>query len=196
MLRDKRRVGFFGGTFDPLHCGHIEMARAAALHLQLHSVIFVPTRQNPLKEEAPRVSDRQRVDMIRTGIRQFPRFDVWEGELDREGPSYTLHTIRHIEQVYPNSHLFWIIGTDQLGQLRDWYGIDELVNRVGFIVVHRPGFKMEWPGIPGLHLYPVNNPLSSISSTRIRQRIQCGKPIAGWVPAGVEAYIRQNGLYA
>ena len=171
------------------------MARAATAHLGLNRVCFVPTQRNPLKEESPIASPRQRVEMIRLGVEGEPAFTVWEGELERSGPSYTLETIRHVEQVYPNCHLFWMIGSDQLPYLSRWHGIGELVHKVRFILLQRPGYDIEWPGIPGLFLYPVDNPLSPISATEIRCRASKGKSLRRMVPPQVESYIRQQHLY-
>ncbi|MGA1205691.1 MAG: nicotinate-nucleotide adenylyltransferase [Opitutales bacterium] len=195
MLREKRRIGFFGGTFDPFHSGHLGMAHAAAEALHLDNVSFVPAGQNPLKDEAPRTSPRQRVDMIRLGIQPYRRYGIWEGELDRQGLSYTLDTIEHVQRVYPNCHMFWIIGSDQLPHLPRWYGIEQLVEKVGFILVRRPGFEFSWPGIKGLSLYPVDNPLMEVSATEIRDRIRRGEPVRGMVPPVVDDYIRRNSLY-
>jgi len=196
MLRTIRRIGFFGGTFDPFHCGHLQMARSAAEHLRLHSVCFVPAGQNPLKGTAPEATPEQRVEMIRRGIALEPKFTIWEGELHRDGPSYTLETIEHLERVYPNCHLFWIIGSDQLAHLSNWYGIDKLVYKVRFILLKRPGYALEWPGIKGLCLYPVDNQLISVSATRIRKRLKRGGSLAGLVPLQVENFIRKHGLYS
>jgi nicotinate-nucleotide adenylyltransferase len=195
MLRQKRRIAFFGGTFDPFHLGHYEMASAAAEWLGLHSVYFVPAGQNPLKGKPPEASAEQRLEMIRLGIEGRRHFGIWGGELGRDGPSYTLHSVQHIVHVYPNCHLFWIIGSDQLPHLDQWFGIGELVQKVGFILVQRPGFDLEWPGIRGLSLYPVENELVPVSATEIRARVRDGRSLEGLVRPAVEAYIRQQGLY-
>lgn len=171
------------------------MARAAAQGLRLQRVYFVPAAQNPLKDDAPFASPPHRLEMLRLAIQQDPQFSIWEGELGREGPSYTLHSIEHLERVYPNSHLFWIIGSDQLPGLRHWRGIDKLVHKVGFILVKRPGYQLDWPGIPGLNLYPVENRLNPVSATDIRARCHKGLPIRGLVPGSVESHIREHRLY-
>jgi len=196
MFRVKRRIAFFGGTFDPIHAGHLAMAQAALEHLGLHRVYFVPARRNPFKEDGPQVDDEDRVEMINQAIAGHPHFGIWEGELDREGPSYTLDSIRYIERVYPNSHLFWIIGYDQLAGLRNWYGIDQLVFKIGFILVARPGYTLAWPAIPGLTIYPVNNRMLDISSTGIRLKLAQGQQVGDELPPVVADYIRENGLYA
>jgi len=195
-MREKRKIAFFGGSFDPFHIGHLEMAIAAADQLHLDKVYFVPARSNPLKREGPRATAEQRLEMLRLGIAGHDRFGIWEGELSREGPSYTLHSIQHIERVYPNSHLFWLIGSDQLEHLGQWREIDKLVQKIGFILVQRPNYDLIWPGIPGLNLYPVANPLHMISSTEIRSRVQKHKPLHGMLSGSVEAYIRLNRIYA
>ena len=171
------------------------MARAAADWLQLHSVYFVPAARNPLKAETPRASSEHRLAMLHEALAGNLHFHVWEGELYREGPSYTLESVRHIERVYPNSRLFWIIGSDQLDGLQDWYGIDELVRKIGFILVQRPGAAFTWPGIPGLFIYPVPNPLNPVSATEIRARAGRGLAVNGLVPPGVKAHIVKHGLY-
>lgn len=196
MVREKRRIGFFGGTFDPFHRGHLEMAKAAAEALHLHHVSFVPTSQNPLKGKAPCATDRQRVEMIQLGIANNPLFGLWDGELEREGPSYTIDTVEQVHHVYPNSHLFWIIGTDQLEHLARWARIDALVYRVSFILLQRPGYDFEWPGIKGLTIYPVENKLVPVSATEIREKIRQGDFPRGCLTREVGAYIRKSGLYS
>jgi nicotinate-nucleotide adenylyltransferase len=195
MMREKRRIAFFGGTFDPFHNGHLEMARAAAEWLRLHSVYFVPTRQNPLKSDSPTAAAPERLEMLRLGIDGEPGFGIWDGELYRPGPSYTLHSVQHIERVYPNSHLFWIIGADHLPLLSQWYGIEELVRKVGFILLQRDGSSIDWPSLPGLTVYPVPNRLNPVSATLVRERARSGQSLTGLVPRAVEAYISEHGLY-
>lgn len=195
MLRGKRRIAFFGGTFDPFHLGHLAMAQAVQEALQLHQVCFVPTAQNPHKADNPQATGEQRLEMIREGIRGVSGLGVWEGELGREGLSYTWDSVCHLERIYPNSYLFWIIGMDQLASLPGWHAIEDLVRKVGFILVKRPGYTFEWPSVPGLTLYPVKNDLLDISSRDIRSRIQEGLDICHLVPEAVAAYIRQSALY-
>lgn len=195
MIRVKRRIAFFGGTFDPVHTGHLAMAEAAASALNLHRVYFVPASRNPLKGDGPLAPAFDRLEMLRLAIAGHHRFNIWEGELGRPGPSYTLHSVEHIERVYPNCHLFWIIGSDQLAKLPQWFGIDRLVNKIGFILVRRPGYPLEWPGVPGLRLYPVTNPQHDVSASLIRSLRQAGRDLSGLVPAGVETYIRRCRLY-
>lgn len=195
MVREKRRIAFFGGTFDPIHTGHLEMARAAAESLRLHQVYLVPAGQNPLKGGGPEVSDYHRLKMLRLAIAGEKAFNIWDGELGREGPSYTLDSVRHIERVYPNSHLFWIIGSDQVPLLPRWYGIGELVRKINFILVQRPGYDLVWNSIPGLTIYPVRNQLHDISATDIRDRLHNNRPVDNLLTPAVVEYIHLHGLY-
>jgi len=195
MNRTTRRIAFYGGTFDPCHLGHLQMAAAAADHLKLHRVYFVPAARNPLKERGPEATASQRLDMLERATRADDRFSIWEGEVYRDGPSYTLHSVEHIERVYPNAHLFWIIGSDHLPHLNKWYCIEKLVRKIRFILVQRPGHDFTWPGIPGLYLFPVENPLVPISSSNIRQFIREGKAIDDFVPPEVARFIREQHLY-
>jgi nicotinate-nucleotide adenylyltransferase len=195
MIWERRRLAFFGGSFDPPHLGHLAMARAALEHLRLHRVYFAPAARNPLKREGPRATARQRIEMLRLAIDREAGFGIWEGELNRSGPSYTLDSVAHIERVYPNCHLFWIIGSDQLADLPRWHQVEALAAKVGFILVQRPGHPFQWPGVPGLRLYPVENPLHPASATEIRARCSAGRPVDGLTPPAVADYISRERLY-
>ncbi len=196
MSGDRSRIAFFGGTFDPVHLGHLEMARVAVEHLQLDRLYFIPAGRNPLKDNSPKACNSDRLKMIQLAIEGEPRFSVWDGELHRDGPSYTLHTVRFFEQCFPDSHLFWLIGADQLPFLHQWYGIRELARKTGFILVKRPGYDTAMPQIPGLYLYPVDNPLVPISATEIRARLKIGQSVDCLVPAAVAEYLEKTGLYS
>lgn len=195
MTRIRRRIAFLGGTFDPPHNGHLDMANAALIHLDLDLVYFVPAWRNPHKSDQHLSSAEHRLEMLRLLVLHEPRFGIWEGELLRGGPSYTVDSVKHIERVYPNSHLFWIIGSDQLNKLDQWYGVETLVRKVGFILLQRPGFAFHWPRIPGLTLYPVDNPLNPASSTEIRTRLRDGQTISDMVPSSLERYLQEHPLY-
>jgi nicotinate-nucleotide adenylyltransferase len=195
MFREKRRIAFYGGTFDPPHFGHLQMAHAARDHLRLHQVYFVPAGRNPLKESGPCASTEHRLRMLRLALAGEPGFGIWEGEAFRPGPSYTLESVEHIERVYPNCHLFWIIGSDQLVNLPRWHRVEQLAAKVGFILVRRPGHAFTWPAVPGLRLYPVDNQLHTASATDIRERVRDGRPIKALTPPPVAEYIADHGLY-
>lgn len=194
MVKERRRIGFFGGSFDPVHEGHLAMAESARQALQLQQVIFVPAASNPFKPDGPEAAAHHRVAMLKLAIRDKGVFSLWEGELERKGPSYTYDTVRHLEQVYPNAHLFWIIGADQLAGLPGWHRIGELVGRMAFILMRRAGHPLVWPGIPGLTVFPVENTAWRISSTEVRLALHAGEE-APLLPPGVGRYIKDHQLY-
>lgn len=141
-------------------------------------------------------SNQDRLEMIKLAIEREPRFAIWDGELDRDGPSYSLHTVRFFENRYPDSRMFWLIGADQLPFLHHWYGIDELVRKIGFILVKRPGYVVTLPQIPGLYLYPVDNPLVPVSATEVRACLKAGNSIDEMVTDRVGDYLHKHRLYS
>lgn len=188
------RIGCFGGSFDPVHVGHVRMAEIARDVLQLDEVRMIPAQVNPHKNKKPLANGRQRAELLRIAVRNHPRLRVWTGELERDGPSYTIETIEQMQREEPHSRFFWIIGSDQLDTLRNWHRIEDLVQRVGFIVVARPDSPVYLPRIRGLRLYPVDNEPIPVSSTNIRRDIGQGS-----VPKGlslpVARHIRKENLY-
>lgn len=171
------------------------MARAALDALQLDRVSFVPARQNPHKGNCPAATAAQRLAMLEIAIAGEPRFGVWTGELEREGPSYTVDTVEEVVRTHPGSLVLWLIGSDQLPGLARWYRIEYLVTRVGFVLVQRPGHPFVWPGVKGLNLYRVDNALHPACATTLREGVGSGKLPLSWLPLKVARYIRQHRLY-
>lgn len=191
----QRRIAVFGGTFDPVHEGHLSIAQAAMVSLQLDRVMFVPAARNPHKQNPPIATDQQRVEMLEAVIAGNPRYGVWTGELEREGPSYAVDTVDALVRTQPNSFMLWLIGSDQLPALAKWHRIEELVARLQFICVERPDHAFEWPQIRGLRMFRVPWELHPASGTVIRQCIAAGLPITDLVPAVVEKYLQDHGIY-
>lgn len=190
----RRRIGFFGGSFDPVHRGHVAMAESALAALDLHQVVFIPVASNPHREQGPTASGIDRLEMLRLALRGDARFSIWDGELERAGTSYTYDSVVHLERVYPNAHHFWIIGSDQCAGLQNWHRIGELVQRLPFILVRRPRYPLEWPSIPGLRMFLVDNPEWEVSSTAVRLALNKKHREQMLTPA-VEDYIWKMGLY-
>lgn len=188
-MKAMRRLGFFGGTFDPVHMGHLQMAGAAIAELNLSKVIFVPARRNPLKASDHLFSDVERLQLLQLAVAGQTQFGIWQGELDREGPSYTGETVNQLSLIYPNCHLFWIIGSDQLPTLVKWHRIREWVSRIHFIVVQRPGFPFVAPGIPGIRLFELQNSLNPVSSSAIRQQLASGHIPHELLPPAVSQWL-------
>ncbi|MCX4832621.1 nicotinate-nucleotide adenylyltransferase [Streptomyces sp. NBC_01016] len=191
----KRRLGVMGGTFDPIHHGHLVAASEVAAQFDLDEVVFVPTGQ-PWQKSAKRVSpaeDRYLMTVIATA--ENPQFSVSRIDIDRGGPTYTTDTLRDLRQLNPDADLFFITGADALGQILTWRYTDELFSLSHFIGVTRPGHTLADPGLPEGGVSFVEVPALAISSTDCRDRVAKGDPIWYMVPDGVVRYIDKRQLY-
>ncbi|OAM90911.1 hypothetical protein AW736_00170 [Termitidicoccus mucosus] len=195
------KIGFLGGSFDPVHFGHLAAARLAREQCRLDRVVLLPAASSPSKARdiaPPAASAGDRLDMVRAAAGGEDWLEVSDHELRRGGVSYAIESARHFRASCPDDRLFWIIGSDLLGKLSLWRGIDELARLVEFVVLHRPGHAPEVAadgGIPGLRLYPCAGDLPRISSSELRARLCEGRPVEAFVPQGVFALIRERGLY-
>ncbi|QGH35036.1 nicotinate-nucleotide adenylyltransferase [Gracilibacillus salitolerans] len=186
-----KRIGLFGGTFDPPHYGHLLMAEQAYQQLALDEVWFIPSYQPPHKAEA-KTTAKDRVEMTRAAVHDHPAFHVDTIEVEREGKSYTLNTIQTLREQYPAYQFYFIIGGDMVEYLPKWHRIEDLIASITFVGVDRPGSSMETP-------YPVEKvemPLISISSTMIRGRISEGQSIRYLTTPEVIAIINKFELYS
>lgn len=191
----KTRIALYGGAFDPVHRAHLAAARAVRRQLSLEKVVFIPAAQSPSKPHGPIASDADRLKMLEIALRDEIGLEVDDLEVRRGGLSYTLDTVRMFQTREPEAELFWVIGGDQLLQLDSWHAIDELVRRVAFLVLARPGYELAAPNISGLVWRQIEAPLMVESSTAVRERIAQGVPLEGCLPAAVEAFICEKALY-
>ena len=191
--RRKLRLGLYGGTFDPVHHGHLLLARDALEQLRLDAVLFVPCGQSPLKTRKPRATDARRVAMLRLALKNEPRFWLTRCELDRPAPSYSYDTAVEIRQAFPKAELFWLIGLDQLAELDRWHRPDDLRRLVQFVLLPRGETSLK--KVPGTVLSLPRPRRVDISATEIRHRVKSHLPIDPLVPAPVAAYIARNRLY-
>ncbi len=196
-------VGVMGGTFDPIHNGHLAVAREVSRRLGMERVVFVPAGQPWLKSARAVTPAALRFEMVRLAIRRYRHFEVSRIEIDRAGPTYTIDTIRQMQAEHGPGHEFYFItGWDSLKQLPLWRDADLLVQLCRLVAVPRPGVtapdisRLE-AAIPGIseRLMLLDRPQIEISSTEIRERLARGQPIASMVPVAVERYIREHGLY-
>jgi len=187
------RLGIYGGTFDPVHHGHLVLARDALEQLRLNAVLFVPCGQSPFKSRKPRVTDSQRVAMLRLALKNHPQFWLTRCELDRPAPSYSYDTALEIQEAFPRAKLFWLIGADQLAALDEWHRTDELRGLVTFVVLPRK--ETGAPILPKSVLSLPQPRRIDISATEIRQRVKSRLPIDHLVSAPIAAYIKRHGLY-
>lgn len=195
-MSDPRRLGVMGGTFDPIHHGHLVAASEVAARFDLDEVVFVPTG-SPWQKETRQVSpaeDRYLMTVIATASN--PRFTVSRVEIDRDGPTYTLDTLQSLRQEYGSgTELFFITGADALAAIFSWYRSEEVFEMAHFIGVTRPGHPLTDPGLPDGKVSLVEVPAMAISSTECRQRVEAGRPVWYLVPDGVVQYIQKRHLY-
>jgi nicotinate-nucleotide adenylyltransferase len=191
-----RRIGVMGGTFDPIHHGHLVAASEVAHIFGLDDVIFVPTGQ-PYQKEARQVSpaeDRYLMTVIATASN--PRFGVSRVDIDRPGPTYTIDTLRELRETNPGAELFFITGADALAEILTWHDVDELFTLAHFVGCTRPGHRLSGAGLPDGKVSLVEIPALAISSTECRARVEAGEPVWYLVPDGVVQYIAKRKLYA
>jgi nicotinate-nucleotide adenylyltransferase len=190
----KLRLGVMGGTFDPIHHGHLVAASEVAAALNLDQVIFVPTGEPWQKTKVTNSEDRYLMTVIATASN--PRFNVSRVDIDRDGPTYTVDTLRDIQAVYPDADLFFITGADAITQILAWKDVDQLWGSAKFVAVTRPGHAMKLPETaPAGAIEVLEVPALSISSTDIRQRSANQEPVWYLVPDGVVQYINKHKLY-
>jgi nicotinate-nucleotide adenylyltransferase len=190
------KIGFLGGSFDPVHFGHLLAAQDAYEQHQLDRLIFVPAAQAPLKPNDVQSAAEDRLAMLRSAVEWDKRFEISDFELGRGGVSYTIDSARHFRALYPRDQLYWIIGGDQLPKLHLWKDIAELVQLVEFIFLERPGYPVKaQPDLPGLRLHRCDGHLLAVSSTELRDRTRRHLSLDYFVPHKAIVYIQEQALY-
>jgi nicotinate-nucleotide adenylyltransferase len=190
------KIGFLGGSFDPVHFGHLMAAQDVYEQHRLDRLVLVPAAQAPLKPNEVQSSAEDRLAMLRAAIEWDRRFEISDFELQRGGVSYTIESARHFRKVFPGDTLYWIIGGDQLPRLHLWKDIAELATLMEFIFLERPGYPVKaHPEIPGLRLHRCDGHLLGISSTELRSRARRNLSLDYFVPHKAIVYIREKALY-
>ena len=188
------RIGLFGGSFDPVHFGHLLVAQAACEEFNLDRLFFIPAAQSPLKPEQVPAPAELRLRMLRLALAGETKCEVDDQEIRRGGPSYTIDTVGAYRQRYPKAALFYIIGADHVPLLPKWRAADELAGLVEFLVVPRPGD----PPVSAKPPFRVQNLIGTpfaVSSSQIRVRVKAGQSIQHLVPPAVAEAIHNSGLY-
>ena len=197
MINGRRRIGVMGGTFDPIHHGHLVAGSEVAHTFALDEVVFVPTGE-PYHKEGRAVSsaeDRYLMTVIATASN--PRFNVSRVDIDRVGPTYTIDTLRDLRDANgPDTDLYFITGADALANILTWHDVDTLFSLAHFVGCTRPGHRLTVTGLPDGKVSLVEIPALAISSSGCRYRVAAGEPIWYLVPDGVVQYIAKRGLYA
>ncbi|MEU4626085.1 nicotinate-nucleotide adenylyltransferase [Actinoplanes sp. NPDC023801] len=189
-----RRIGIMGGTFDPIHHGHLVAASEVQARFDLDEVMFVPTGQPYEKGRVSPAEDRYLMTVVATASN--PRFHVSRADIDRDGPTYTVDTLRDMRAVYGQSaELYFITGADALARIMSWKDALTMLGLAHFIGVTRPGFELTNKHLPADSVTLVEVPAMAISSSDCRNRVAAGLPVWYLVPDGVVQYINKRGLY-
>ena len=197
------RVGVLGGTFDPVHRGHLEIAGSAMNKASLDRVIFIPAAQPRLKPGEPSADQWQRLEMLRLAVADTSCFEVSDIEFHRPGPTLTVETLRELrENLRGNAELWFILGLDVLARFEQWVEPEGVVELARLLAVSRPGYSgFDWAGFYARNPYArgrvecLDSVAVDVSASELRRRIAAGAPVSGLLPAAVEQYIRDNGLY-
>ena len=199
------RVGVFGGTFDPIHLGHLILAEQCRDQAKLDQVLFVPALLPPHKQQQPLTPFAQRVELLTLAISGHAAFRVEDMEEERSGPSYTVDTLTQLQRERPGDDLSFIIGSDSLHDLRIWHQPRRILELAALLVVARAGFStfsakelkatLQLDDDFSLRYQMVEAPLVAIASRDIRQHIAEGRSVRYMIPRAVEAYIQEKGLY-
>ncbi len=193
------RIALFGGTFDPVHSGHMEIARAAADRCRLDRILFVPSGRPPHKDAGKQAPYQDRLRMVEIACAADPRFEasrLEDPDALGAGKTYSVDTIERVLQTLEASdQLFFLMGEDAFRELDIWHRLDDVVRLVEFIVVTRPGEGETPSPIAGVRAHWVRGVRNSLSATEIRGRLADGEELGQVLPAGVGAYIREHGLY-
>jgi nicotinate-nucleotide adenylyltransferase len=192
-----RRVGLLGGTFDPIHNGHLLAAQSAQEAVKLEEVWFIPTAAPPHKSQ-PGADSNARRRMLEAAIAGNPAFRFEDIELLREGVSYTIDTVITLQKQYPDVMFYWIVGSDMVKDLPNWRKIDELAERISFVGLERPDQPSDDSSLPSFirrRLLRAAMPPIGISSSEIRRRLKEGRSVRYMIPESVLELIQKDGLY-
>jgi nicotinate-nucleotide adenylyltransferase len=190
---DGTRLGVMGGTFDPIHHGHLVAASEVGHAFSLDEVVFVPTGRREEKDAASPAEDRYLMTVIATASN--PRFSVSRVDIDRPRVTYTIDTLRELHAARPDAELFFITGADALARIMSWRDVNELFSLAHFVGCTRPGHRLTVTGLPDGKVSLIEIPALTISSTACRARVAKGEPIWYLVPDGIVQYIAKRHLY-
>ena len=189
------KIGVLGGSFDPVHLGHLAAAEDVHVKMGLDKVYFIPAAQSPLKEGSPEASAAERLAMLEAALDPYPQFEALDFEILAGGISYTFDSVRHLAALLPECRLFWIIGADQVAALPRWHRVTELAEQIEFIAIPRPGYLLVNPGVANLRMHEIEVRAQDISSREIRARVKENLPVSLFLPEKVDKFIKSRGLY-
>ena len=189
------KIGIFGGTFDPVHKGHVALAKGALKEIGLDRLVFVPAIRSPLKSRSPVSSSVQRLRMLRSAVKKIPRCEVSLLELNRSGPSRTIETVKRFRKKYPGSRLYFVMGSDSLENFKRWRRWREILADCELVVGKRKDAKVRPAKELERKALFLMSPMPDVSSTRVRLALKAGRGLDRLVPAPVLRHIFKHGLY-
>jgi nicotinate-nucleotide adenylyltransferase len=215
----KKRIGIFGGTFDPIHCGHVKAAESVQSVFSFDKILFIPSYIPPHKESEDVASAAHRLKMVELALSSFDRFSPSSIEIDAKGMSYSIVTLNRIKKMFPQTEIFFLLGVDAFLEIETWKDYEDVLEQCSFIVMSRPGYRLdEARGAlskkynqrmveisgpiqrdrqmffsPKIYLLPIHT--LDISSSEVRERVGKNQSIEGLVPENVENYIKERRLY-
>ncbi len=188
------KIGLFGGTFDPVHIGHLIVAEWVQDALNLHKVFFIPNYMHPFGKRKNITSPEKRLHMLNLALQPFAQFEVCDYEIKKGGVSYSIDTIEYFQTTFPASPLYYFIGADNLPEFHRWHRYRDILEKVQLVVYDRKEGHLP-SDLPAERILFLKTPLIEISSTLIRERIGQGHAVQTLLPFGVWQYIRDNKLY-
>lgn len=192
-----KKIGLFGGSFNPIHNGHLALAGLAVNYLELDILYFIPTADHPFFKESLSTSFDERLQMIKLITDNIPYFDTYDGESKREGPSYAITTIEEFEKTFQNSQLFYLIGADNIDEFHKWHKYEEILSKVTLTITSRPGFQLSLPKhLQNKGILELPSPEWGLSSSKVRTYLQKKYSCLGLIPKEVQNYIETNKLYS
>ena len=192
----KPGIGIVGGSFDPVHFAHLAIAQSAYEHFALQKVCFIPANIPPHKRETVTISATHRLAMLQRAVKGNKAFCVWDGELKRKGISFTVDTLNELKRLYPQSHFYFIIGSDNIVEILTWKEYKTIIKMVTLCVTHRPGYSMRIPAeLSGAKIVTFPSVEWRISSSMIREYLSTNISCRYMIPDAVMEYIKRNGLY-
>lgn len=189
------RIGIFGGTFDPVHKGHLSLAQAAQKELGLAKVHFVLSPRSPFKLKQKSAPVSARLHMLRAAVKGQKAFAAADWEVKRKGPSYTIDTVRSYRRKHPTHQIFLIVGSDALSDFRKWKNWKEILDSANLVVGRRPGSALKIPSLLVPHVWVLNGTFPNVSSTQLRRSLR-RKKRSRHIPAPVESLLYKWNLYA
>lgn len=195
-MKKKKGIGILGGTFDPIHWGHLILAEQASEKFNLDQVIFIPAAKPPHKKGKKISSAKVRLEMVKLALKDNPKFFLSEIELKRSGYSYTVETLTALKKLYPNFELYFLTGSDMLKEIYNWRKPEQIYQLAKIVIAYRPGFdKINFKNKFTKKSLFLEIPALDISSTQIREKVKNKKSIKYLVHPEVERYIKEKKLY-